>query len=70
MFDLTNLECFLYNFVYRYQAPSNVEQPKQHTNYQQQPIKPARVPYNAVNEGALDIATTIINNEIVKYNNF
>ncbi|KAH1239918.1 Ribonuclease P protein subunit p25-like protein [Glycine max] len=30
-----------------YQAPSNVEQPKQHSNYQQQSIKPARVPYNA-----------------------
>lgn len=39
------------SFVYRYQAPSNVEQPKQHSNYQQQSIKPARVPYNAVNEG-------------------
>jgi len=47
-----------------------VEQPKPHSNYQQQPIKPARVPYNAGNEGDLHIATTIINGENVKYNNF
>ncbi|RDX87766.1 Ribonuclease P protein subunit p25-like protein, partial [Mucuna pruriens] len=30
-----------------YQAPYNTEQPKPHSNYQQQPIKPARIPYNA-----------------------
>ncbi|KAE9460791.1 hypothetical protein C3L33_07318, partial [Rhododendron williamsianum] len=36
-----------------YQAPSNVEQPKPHQNYQQQrqPLRQPRAPYNAVNEG-------------------
>ncbi|KAI8523204.1 hypothetical protein RHMOL_Rhmol13G0055200 [Rhododendron molle] len=35
-----------------YQAPSNVEQPKPHQNYQQQrqPLRQPRAPYNAVNE--------------------
>ncbi|XP_019414044.1 PREDICTED: glycine-rich cell wall structural protein 1.0-like isoform X4 [Lupinus angustifolius] len=33
-----------------YQAPNNVEQAKPNFNYQRQPIKPARGPYNSVNE--------------------
>lgn len=44
-----------------------MEQPKPHSNYQQQPIKPARGPYNAVNEGNRYISIMIINHYNVKY---
>jgi len=39
--------------MFRYQAPSTAEQSKPHSNYQQQPMKPAQDSYNAVNEGSM-----------------